>query len=135
MYGLRSTDIPKILNLMYTWKFILDKDVLNYGTGYHIPRHIANGQTKAFILRVDTSRASKHHRGTSYPPPLPIESIAKECIDDVIHDGDNVKSPGACVGTQPRTGCLLRKSRQRRNHRLYAYALLADILNHQKKQI
>ena len=31
-----ATDVQKILNLKHAWEFILDKDVLSYGTNYDI---------------------------------------------------------------------------------------------------
>lgn len=33
---IKPTDAQKTLNLKHAWEFILDKDVLSYGTNYHI---------------------------------------------------------------------------------------------------
>ena len=34
--GMFATDVQKILNLKYAWEFLLDKDVLSYGTDYYL---------------------------------------------------------------------------------------------------
>lgn len=86
--GVKSTDVQKILNLKHAWEFILDKDVLSYGTDYHILCHIAKLVNEGFYLDGGRVRGVPVAiGGTSYIPPLPIESNIKESIDAIIQDG------------------------------------------------
>ena len=86
--GMTATDVQKILNLKHAWEFILDKDVLSYGTDYHILCHIAKLVNEGFYSDGGRIRGVPVTiGGTSYIPPLPIESIVKENIDRIINDG------------------------------------------------
>lgn len=53
--GMKATDVQKILNLKHAWEFILDKDVLSYGTNFDILCHIAKLSTRAFTQKADGS--------------------------------------------------------------------------------
>lgn len=92
--GVRATDVQKILNLKHAWEFILDKDVLSYGTDYHILCHIAKLVNEGFYSDGGRIRGVPVTiGGTSYIPPLPIESMVKENIDAIIHESiDPVES-------------------------------------------
>lgn len=80
-----ATDVQKILNLKHAWEFILDKDVLSYGTDYHILCHIAKLVNEGFYSDGGRIRGVPATiGGTSYVPPLPIETIVKERIDDIL---------------------------------------------------
>ena len=82
-----ATDVQKILNLKHAWEFILDKDVLSYGTDYHILCHIAKLINEGFYSDGGRIRGVPVTiGGTSYIPPLPIETIVKEKIDEIIND-------------------------------------------------
>ncbi len=86
--GMTATDVQKILNLKHAWEFILDKDVLSYGTDYHILCHIAKLVNEGFYSDGGRIRGVPVTiGGTSYIPPLPIETIVKENIDAIISDG------------------------------------------------
>ena len=86
--GMAATDVQKILNLKHAWEFILDKDVLNYGTDYHILCHIAKLVNEGFYSDGGRIRGVPVTiGGTSYIPPLPIESIVKENIDAILQSG------------------------------------------------
>jgi len=86
--GMKPTDVQKILNLKHAWEFILDKDVLSYGTDYHILCHIAKLVNEGFYSDGGRIRGVPVTiGGTSYIPPLPIESIVKENIDAIIQGG------------------------------------------------
>ena len=86
--GMTATDVQKILNLKHAWEFILDKDVLSYGTDYHILCHIAKLVNEGFYSDGGRIRGVPVTiGGTSYIPPLPIETIVKENIDNIINDG------------------------------------------------
>lgn len=87
---MKPTDVQKILNLKHAWEFILDKDVLNYGTDYHILCHIAKLVNEGFYSDGGRIRGvSVTIGGTSYIPPLPIESVVKENIDAIIQEGND----------------------------------------------
>lgn len=86
--GMTATDVQKILNLKHAWEFILDKDVLSYGTDYHILCHIAKLVNEGFYSDGGRIRGVPVTiGGTNYIPPLPIETIVKENIDAIISDG------------------------------------------------
>ena len=53
--GMTASDVQKILNLKHAWEFILDKDVLNYTTDYHILCHIAKLVNEGFLYRWRTN--------------------------------------------------------------------------------
>ena len=85
--GMTATDVQKILNLKHAWEFILDKDVLRYGTDYHILCHIAKLVNEGFYSDGGRIRGVPVTiGGTSYVPPLPIETIVKESIDAILAD-------------------------------------------------
>ena len=86
--GMTATDVQKILNLKHAWEFILDRDVLSYGTDYHILCHIAKLVNEGFYSDGGRIRGVPVTiGGTSYVPPLPIETIVKESIDAILADG------------------------------------------------
>ena len=90
--GMTATDVQKILNLKHAWEFILDKDVLSYGTDYYILCHIAKLVNEGFYSDGGRIRGVPVTiGGTSYVPPLPIETIVKENIDAILREsGDPV---------------------------------------------
>ena len=90
--GMTATDVQKILNLKHAWEFILDKDVLSYGTDYYILCHIAKLVNEGFYTNGGRIRGVPVTiGGTSYVPPLPIETVVKESIDAILQeDADNV---------------------------------------------
>lgn len=86
--GMTATDVQKILNLKHAWEFILDKDVLSYSTDYYILCHIAKLVNEGFYTDGGRIRGVPVAiGGTSYVPPLPIETIVKENIDAILADG------------------------------------------------
>ena len=85
--GMTATDVQKILNLKHAWEFILDKDVLSYGTDYYILCHIAKLVNEGFYSDGGRIRGVPVTiGGTSYIPPLPIETIVKENIEKILSD-------------------------------------------------
>jgi len=86
--GMTATDVQKILNLKHAWEFILDKDVLSYSTDYYILCHIAKLVNEGFYSDGGRIRGVPVAiGGTSYVPPLPIETVVKESIDAILADG------------------------------------------------
>ena len=66
--GMTPTDVQKILNLKHAWEFILDKNVLSYGTDYYILCHIAKLVNEGFFADGGRIRGVPVTiGGTSYP--------------------------------------------------------------------
>ncbi len=85
--GVSSADVQKILNLKHAWEFILDKDVINYPSDYSILCHIAKLVNEGFYQGGGRIRGVPVTiGGTSYIPPLPIESVIKESIEGILEE-------------------------------------------------
>ncbi|HOD93967.1 MAG TPA: Fic family protein [Clostridia bacterium] len=83
--GVSVSDVQKILNLKHAWEFILDKDVISYGSNYHILSHIAKLVNEGFYD--DGGRIRNipvKIGGTSYIPPIPLETMITENIMSII---------------------------------------------------
>ncbi len=88
--GVSASDVQKILNLKHAWEFILDKDVISYPSDYDILCHIAKLVNEGFYHDGGRIRGVPVTiGGTSYIPPLPIESIVKENITEIITTEDD----------------------------------------------
>lgn len=82
--GMTSNDIQKILNLKHAWEFILDSDVAQANTDYYLLCHIAKLVNEGFFSNGGKIRGVPVKiGGSSYTPPIPIESIVKEKIADI----------------------------------------------------
>lgn len=87
--GMTATDIQKILNLKHAWEFILDRDVATYPSDYDILCHIAKLVNEGFYHDGGRIRGVPVTiGGTSYIPQLPIESVVKERVRDIINSTD-----------------------------------------------
>ena len=85
--GVSATDVQKILNLKHAWEFILDKDVISYPSDYSILCHIAKLVNEGFYENGGRIRGIPVTiGGTSYIPPLPIESIIKERLEAILDE-------------------------------------------------
>lgn len=83
--GMTATDVQKILNLKHAWEFILDTDVISYPSDYSILCHIAKLVNEGFFQDGGRIRGVPVTiGGTSYVPPMPIESVVKERIDEIL---------------------------------------------------
>lgn len=83
--GVTATDVQKILNLKHAWEFILDRDVISYPTDYSILCHIAKLVNEGFFRDGGRIRGVPVTiGGTSYIPPMPIESVIKEKIEQIL---------------------------------------------------
>ena len=83
--GMTATDVQKILNLKHAWEFILDTDVISYPSDYSILCHIAKLVNEGFFQDGGRIRGVPVTiGGTSYVPPMPIESIVKARIDEIL---------------------------------------------------
>lgn len=88
--GMTATDVQKILNLKHAWEFIMDKDVVSYPTDYSILCHIAQLVNEGFYTYGGRIRGVPVTiGGTSYVPPLPIEQLVKERLEDILRTESN----------------------------------------------
>ena len=83
--GVTASDVQKILNLKHAWEFILDKDVLQVKSDYSILCHIAKLVNEGFFANGGRIRGVPVTiGGSSYIPPLPIETVVMENISDIL---------------------------------------------------
>ena len=82
--GVSATDVQKILNLKHAWEFILDRDVIQSESNYHMLSHIARLVNEGFFYDGGRIRGVPVQiGGTSYVPPIPIETVVIEQIDEI----------------------------------------------------
>jgi Fic family protein len=82
--GMTASDVQKILNLKHAWEFILDKDVIQIDSNYHILCHIAKLVNEGFYDDGGRIRGVPVTiGGTSYIPPLPIETVVMENLQEI----------------------------------------------------
>ena len=88
--GMTATDVQKILNLKHAWEFILDKDVIQSDTDYYLLCHIAKLVNEGFFFNAGRIRAIPVSiGGSSYIPPIPIESVVKERITEILNSNQS----------------------------------------------
>ena len=81
--GVTASDVQKILNLKHAWEFILDSDVIQAESDFGLLSHIARLVNEGFFTDGGRTRGVPVTiGGTSYIPPLPIESVIKERIQE-----------------------------------------------------
>ena len=84
--GMTADDIQKILNLKHAWEFILDSDVAQADTDYYLLCHIAKLVNEGFFYDGGKIRGVPVKIGGSkYIPPIPMESIVIERINEIIN--------------------------------------------------
>lgn len=82
--GVSATDVQKILNLKHAWEFILDRDVIQSESNYHMLCHIAKLVNEGFFYDGGRIRGVPVQiGGTTYVPPLPIETVVIERIEEI----------------------------------------------------
>ena len=83
--GMTATDVQKILNLKHAWEFILDKNVIAYPSDYSILCHIAKLVNEGFFQDGGRIRGVPVTiGGSSYVPPMPIETVIKENLEEIL---------------------------------------------------
>lgn len=100
--GMTASDVQKILNLKHAWEFILDQDVIRAKSDYYVLCHIARLVNEGFFADGGRIRGVPVTiGGSSYIPPLPIESVVKEHIENILQaDIDDIdKSIRLCLYT------------------------------------
>lgn len=84
--GVKASDVQKILNLKHAWEFILDKNVIQSTSNYYMISHIAKLVNEGFYVDGGRVRGVPVTiGGSSYVPPIPIESVVKESIDNIVN--------------------------------------------------
>lgn len=87
--GVRASDVQKILNLKHAWEFILDKDIIRSGMHYYVLCHIARLVNEGFYSDGGRLRGVPVAiGGTSYIPPMLIESKVRDELDTLLSAGD-----------------------------------------------
>ncbi len=82
--GVTASDVQKILNLKHAWEFILDKDVLQVKSDYSVLCHIARLVNEGFFSNGGRIRGVPVTiGGTTYKPPMPIETVVMENINSI----------------------------------------------------
>ena len=86
--GMTANDIQKILNLKHAWEFILDPDVIQAKSDYYLLCHIAKLVNEGFFSDGGRIRGIPVTiGGSSYKPPIPVETIVKETIQTILTSG------------------------------------------------
>lgn len=82
--GVKASDVEKILNLKRAWEFILDEDVLAAPSNFYLLSHIAGLVNEGFYTYGSRIRnVPVRIGGSSYLPPIPMESRVKEEIQRI----------------------------------------------------
>lgn len=82
--GVSATDVQKILNLKHAWEFIMDRDVIQSESNYYMLCHIAKLVNEGFFYDGGRIRGVPVTiGGSTYIPPLPIESNVIEEINTI----------------------------------------------------
>lgn len=88
--GVTASDIQKILNLKHAWEFILDNDVINFKSDYQILSHIGKMINEGFYIDGGRIRSVPVTiGGCSYIPPIPIETVVIESINEIINGNES----------------------------------------------
>ena len=83
--GMTATDVQKILNLKHAWEFILHRNVIQSKTDYYLLCHIARLVNEGFFFDAGRIRGIPVTiGGSSYIPPIPVESVVKERIAEIL---------------------------------------------------
>ncbi len=89
VYGMTASDVQKILNLKHAWEFVLDKDVIQAKSDYYVLCHIARLVNEGFFADGGRIRGVPVTiGGTDYIPPLPIESVIKGNLEEILQSED-----------------------------------------------
>ena len=89
--GMTADDVQKILNLKHAWEFILDNDVIQANTDYYLLCHVAKLVNEGIITYGGKIRSVPVTiGGTSYVPPIPIESVVIERIAEINNSSKQV---------------------------------------------
>lgn len=88
--NLTATEIVKITNLKRAWQFILDEDVIQARSDISMLKTIASIITEGSLMSGDLRIVPVSIRNSTYKPPIPIESVIKENIDQILTTEETV---------------------------------------------
>lgn len=87
--GMPAGDVMKIVNLKHAWDFILNRGVLLTRSNFNILSNINSLVEEGFYYSAGRLRSVPVDiGGTSYKPPLPIETAVKENLADILSIAD-----------------------------------------------
>lgn len=83
--NMTADDVLKVVNLKHAWEFILNKDVINSPTNFALLCEINRFVEEGFYYNAGRLRFTPVSiGGTTWKPDLPIESLIKEQLQDVL---------------------------------------------------
>ena len=88
--NLTATEIGKITNLKRAWQFILDEDVIQARSDISMLKTIASIITEGSLMSGDLRIVPVIIRNSTYKPPIPIESVVKENIEQILASEEDV---------------------------------------------
>ena len=84
--NMTSEDVLKIINLKHAWEFILSKNVILSNTNFALLCEINKMVEEGFYYTAGKVRSVPVTiGGTTWKPELPIESIIKEELDEILN--------------------------------------------------
>ena len=88
--NMTSEDILKIVNLKHAWEFILNKNVILSDTNYSLLCQINKFVEEGFYYTAGKIRSVPVTiGGTNWKPDLPIESVIKEELEEILNKKKN----------------------------------------------
>jgi len=100
IHNIDAEGVQKILNLKHSWELILDKDTIQSKCDFYLCSYIARLVNEGFYQDGGRIRGVPITiGGTSYIPPLPVESDAKEKIENIVNSSltDENKAVELCL--------------------------------------
>ena len=83
--NMTADDVLKVINLKHAWEFILNKDVINSPTNFALLCEINRFVEEGFYYNAGRLRSTPVSiGGTPWKPDLPIESLIKKQLQDVL---------------------------------------------------
>ena len=83
--NMTSEDVMKIVNLKHAWEFILNKNVIQSPTNFLLLCEINKLVEEGFYYSAGKIRSTPVSiGGTEWKPEIPIESVVKEDLDDIL---------------------------------------------------
>lgn len=84
--NMTADDVLKVINLKHAWEFILNKDVINSPTNFALLCEINRFVEEGFYYNAGRLRSTPVSiGGTTWKPDLPIESLIKEQLQDILN--------------------------------------------------
>lgn len=87
--GMKAEDVLKIVNLKHAWEFIMDKDIVLEKSNFYIVSMINKFVNQGIYYNAGSIRnVPVAISGTSYIPPMVMESLVKEEIEVILNKKD-----------------------------------------------